>query len=65
MLPVKTAVSSCKPREILAIRVPSGIIIATVTGTEISMISVIFQSIISKIVTAPTIEIIPVMNCGK
>ena len=63
--PVNTAVSSCKPREIFAILPPSGIMIPTVIGTDINMISVIFQSIMSKIVTAPIIEMTPVMNCGK
>src|SRR5699024_11376954 len=63
--PVNVAVSSCNPRDILDICLPKGIMTAIVNGTARSMIKVIFQSMINNSVTAPIIDMIPEMNCGK
>ena len=53
--PVKEAVSSCSVLEMRCIFMPSGIMMKVVIGTEISMSSVIFQSMISKMITDPAL----------
>src|SRR5699024_11287947 len=62
---VKVAVSSSKLLETFAIFRPKGIMQAMVSGTEMNMTKVIFQSMINKMITAPLIEIIQLINHGK